>query len=794
MQHYLSIMILILLLPVAHAQTGAAGSTSTAINWHLSAQPLNTALRQLAEHSNTSIMFDAATVRNIQAPSLRGQYTPQEALKKLLSGSGLRAKEIALGRYSIVKATTGAMQQTLPEMTVTGAPDSDSPYSTQYKVPDTTTATKTKTPIMETPMSIQVVPKSVMNDQQAITLGQSLNNVSGVFRGNANTGLVESFNIRGFHNWDYYRDGMRFQPAMTQTGYREIANLERIEVLKGPASILYGRIEPGGMVNLVPKKPQATPYYSLQQQFGSYNLRTTLDATSSLNQDNSLLYRLNFAYNNEGSFRQFIDRNHFFVAPVLQWQISDRTQITLEMEYKTGKTQVDNGVPAIGNRPAKLPRERNLGESFARAEYEDILAGFNWSHAFNNQWEIKHRFYMQSSDQDGNAVSPTGLQADNRTLNRFYGGFRNNENDTYLTSLDLTGHINTLGIEHTLVVGGDYYNYKNTYLYLANYAFPSIDIFNPVHAGSPIPDPAENFWGNSKEEWFGFYFQDQVKLSYNVHLLAGLRYDNARAESNPTYQGVTTFTENKQDKVSPRIGLLWQPVKPISLYGSYVESLGTYANGRGIDSRPLKAEIGKQWEAGVKTELLDGRFSATLAWFHLTKNDMSTPHPDPVLAVQGIAVQTGEARSKGIELNITGELLPGWQMIANYAYTDTEITRANNGTQGNRLPNAPKHAGNIWSIYAFENETLRGLKIGGGVTLRGKREGNLENDYQIPGYAVFNLMTSYGIKVGKTRVTAQLNVNNLFNKEYFSGTSGFGRTRIAVGTPRVFLGSLRVEY
>ncbi|HNR11523.1 MAG TPA: TonB-dependent receptor, partial [Nitrosomonas europaea] len=163
-------------------------------------------------------------------------------------------------------------------------------------------------------------------------------------------------------------------------------------------------------------------------------------------------------------------------------------------------------------------------------------------------------------------------------------------------------------------------------------------------------------------------------------------------------------------------------------------------------------------------------------------------------ALQRISVLTGEARNEGIELDITGELLPGWQVIANYAYINSEVTKTNDNTLGNRFPNVPEHAGNIWTTYAFQNETLRGLKVGGGVTLRGKREGNLENDYQMPGYAVFNLMTSYGMKVGKTRVTAQLNVNNLFNEEYFPSSGGFGRTRIAVGTPRVFLGSLRVEY
>ena len=786
MQHYLSIMILILLLPVAHAQTGAAGSTSTAINWHLSAQPLSTALQQLAEHSNTSIMFDAATVRNIQAPSLRGQYTPLEALKKLLSGSGLQAEETVPGRFSIVQAATTVQQ--LPEMTVTGAPDPDSPYSTQYKVPDTTTATRTKTPIMETPMSIQVVPKSVMNDQQAITLEQSLRNVSGVFHG-IGQGGVEFLNIRGFQTWDYYRNGVRFTSAQTQTGYREVANLERIEVLKGPASILYGRIEPGGMVNLVPKTPQATPYYSLQQQFGSYNLfRTTLDATGGLNQDSSLLYRLNFAYEDKGSFRPFVDNHHFFVAPVLQWRISDRTQITAEMEYKTGKYSVDYGFPAIGNRPANLPINRQLGESFNSAKFDEITAGFHWSHAFNDNWEIKHRFYLQRTDEGDDVVIPSALRTDNRTLDRFYAGFRNAKVDTYTTNMDLTGHVETFGTQHTLLMGGDYYNFRNRRLMISNFDFPSIDIFNPVHSGTAIRDSANDSPYDRRDDWFGLYFQDQIKLPYNVHVLAGFRYDNAEIKN-------ISGRKSAQDKISPRVGVLWQPIPALSFYGNYIENFGAPNLGTsGLDGQPLPAETAQQWEAGIKTEFFDGRFSATLAWFQLTKQNIATPHPDPQLALQRISVLTGEARNQGVEFDITGEILPGWNVIANYTFIDSEITKTNDNTLGNRFPNVPEHAGNIWTTYAFQNETLRGLKIGGGVTLRGKREGNPENDFQMPGYAVFNLMTSYAMKMGKTRVTAQLNVNNLFNEEYFPGSGGFNRARIFVGTPRVFLGSLRVEY
>lgn len=771
--------ILLLAGSIAYAQTSVIQQQSTL--------PLATALHQLAARHNLSIAFDAEIMQGKRTSPLPENLSIQEAFDTLLNGSGLQAREIAPGRYSIVK-TAGAAQQTLPEMTVTGAPDPDSPYSTQYKVSEATTATKTQTPIMETPMSIQVVPKSVMNDQQAITLEQSLNNVSGIFPGLGFNG-VETFNVRGFNTWDYYRNGVRFQSALSQTGNREVANLERIEVLKGPASILFGRIEPGGMINLVPKAPQAAPYYSLQQQFGSYNLfRTTLDATGGLNQDNSLLYRLNFAYEDKGSFRQFVDNHHFFVAPVLQWRISDRTQITAEMEYKTGKYAHDYGFPAMSNRPANLPINRQLGESFNSAEFDEITAGLHWSHTFNDNWEIKHRFYLQRTDEDDDVALPSALRADNRTLDRFYAGFRNNKIDTYTTNLDLTGNFETFGIQHTVLMGGDYYNFRNRGLMIDNFNFPSIDIFNPVHSGTTVRDPADDSPYDSRENWFGLYFQDQIKLPYNVHVLAGFRYDNAEIKN-------LSGRKSAQDRISPRVGVLWQPMPILSFYGNYVENFGTpNLFARGLDGQPPPAETAQQWEAGIKTEFFDGRLGATLAWFQLTKQNIATSHPDPQLAFQGISVLTGEARNKGMELDISGEILPGWNVIANYTYIDSEITKNNDGTQGNRFPNVPKHAGNIWTTYAFQNEMLRGLKIGGGVTLRGKREGNPENDFQMPGYAVFNLMTSYGMKVGKTRVTAQLNVNNLFNEEYFPSSGGFGRTRIAVGTPRVFLGSLSVEY
>lgn len=195
------------------------------------------------------------------------------------------------------------------------------------------------------------------------------------------------------------------------------ANLDRIEVLKGPASILFGRIEPGGLINLVSKQPLATPYYySLQQQVGSFDLyRTTLDATGPVTKDETLLYRVNLAYENAGSFIEFLENERVFIAPTLRWEISPATQATFELQYKHSRDPRFRGIPAIGDRPADLPRERNLSEPGSDAKSDDVLFSFDWSHAFNDRWTLRHSFYGDWTDGSSSTAGIGSLDADGRT-------------------------------------------------------------------------------------------------------------------------------------------------------------------------------------------------------------------------------------------------------------------------------------------------------------------------------------------------------------------------------------------
>ncbi|WP_254786799.1 TonB-dependent siderophore receptor [Methylomonas sp. LWB] len=451
---------------------------------------------------------------------------------------------------------------TLPSVNVVGQAvhlDATDPYNEDYVLPNATSGTKTDTPIMETPMNVQVISKQVLKDQQVINLGQALKNVSGVTTGsfaygtgNANV-ANQQITLRGFASETFFRNGFRLQQGSAQ---REMANVESVEVLKGSAAILYGLVEPGGMVNVVTKQPLATPYYSASQQFGSYDLyRTVLDATGPLTQDDTLLYRTIFSYENSNSFRDLVFNDSVFFAPSLKWNISPKTQAMLELEYQHKKFGADTAaVPAINGQLLNIPNSRNYGE-YSPGQTDTIFVGMNWSHQFNDDWSIKHRISANLNDSFIPVNSyPIFNLADPATLALFqsfalgpitpnsvprlsYINQKNN-NDTYSTNLDLVGHFDTLGLNHTLLFGGDYYRLDSSsssqtdigsfFSWYGGGPEPSnIDAFNPLHPGRNYPptvDPTSYYKTVTNTDQYGLYVQDQIKLPYNFHVMGGIRY------------------------------------------------------------------------------------------------------------------------------------------------------------------------------------------------------------------------------------------------------------------------------
>ncbi|WP_229427860.1 TonB-dependent siderophore receptor [Methylomonas albis] len=765
-------------------------------SYHISGGSLGQALRQFATNSGLMYSAEAALTDGKTTAGLDGDYTAEEGLKRLLAGTGLTYTFTAEGAVAVRVAETGSnAASTLPAVTVTGKGvyDSTDPYNEDYRLPNSSTATKTDTPIMETPFSVQVVSKQVIQDRQAVRIDKAVENVSGVVQGGFNQGTSDGFLVRGFQNTNMYRDGLLMPTDSSTTTKRETANLERIEVLKGPGSLLYGRAEPGGIINLVTKQPLSTPFNSIQQQFGSYAFyRTSMDSTGPITKDDTLLYRLNLSYENSGSYRDFIDRESVFVAPVIKWNIDSRTQASFELEYQHYNTNQDVGIPQLGKRPAPIPINRSLEEPFnSKNNGDSILAGFNWSHEFNDNWKVVNKFMTQNYDnKDIRQMYIAGPAHLDGTVNRFFVNFPQIKAERYSTTINLLGKVNTWSTTHNLLFGFDYFNTKDTLNGINITTSPSVlNVFNPVYFTSqPYFEPANSFNISNTESWYGLYFQDQIDLPYDFHALGGFRYDNAQIRNN--ISGITSPTE---DRLSPRGGLLWQPVNWLSLYGSYTENFGVSNVSSSSNGYNLPPQTAQQWETGIKTEFLDGKLRSTISYFNLTKQNLPVSIPGTFYYRA-----LGAAETRGIEFDTTGEILPGWNVIIAYTYTPfAKIIKdvdsdGGTGNQGNKLFSVPRNSGSLWNTYEVQEGDLRGFKFGAGLVGVGERQGNIFNTYQLPGYVTVNLMTSYQMKVGSSKITTQLNVDNILDKTYYAGTQS--TNQIQFGAPLTFMGSIRADF
>lgn len=794
---YFGLITLTMPVMVHAAETGNAPASTAIVSaqnsFNIPRQPLYSALNALAEQAKVQFIFTEEMVQGLSSPGVSGQLSTQEALKKVLEGSGLIYRVNSGNTITLEKkpVDSSSAPDTLPAVKVMGkAVDSTDPYNSDYSLSNASSATKTDTPIMETPFSVQVVPKQVLEDIQGVRSTDALDYVSGVYKASGSGDWLDWSTRRGFDNFPNgdYRDGAPFPLADFMAGGLDLANTERVEVLKGPASLLYGNANPGGVVNYITKKPLETPYYALQQQFGSYDYyRTTLDATGPINTDKTLLYRFNLAYKDANSFRDNVGSDRIFLAPTLTWNISPKTQVNFELEYDKGHAVFDRGIPAIGNRPANLPRERFLGEGNPMSEFERIMTGINWSHAFNDNWMLTHRFKALYIGADQISSVPT-LTANNRTANR-QGSFNSvdlEDRHFFFNTLNLTGNINTWGLKHTMLFGADHYRYSHDNLKLSPYT-STIDIYDPVYRG-PTFATAQGRTPNISarlDDWFGFYFQDQIKLPFNLQMMAGFRYDNSISKT--VFNG-SESQRPRQDSLTPRGGLIWQPIQALSLYGSYSENF-TGINSSGFAGTVLPPETAQQWEFGAKTELFDKRFLGTVAWYDLTKQNVAVFN-----GLTGFSEAIGEAQSAGLEVDAKGEIIPGLNMIASYAYTpEAIVTRGLASQIDQRLRGVPRHGGSLFTSYEFQSGTVQGLKLGGGAIIRSSQHTDpLATTAILPGYTTLNLLASYSLKVGASKMTTQLNVNNLLDKEYFP--TSFGRNNIEVGSPRTFMGSIKFEY
>jgi iron complex outermembrane recepter protein len=665
------------------------------------------------------------------------------------------------------------------ELVVTGSQESG------YKVPDASTATKTDTPLLEIPQAIQVIPRQIIEDQKVQRVADVLRNVSGVTVKTDYAG-TDGYTIRGFDTNANLRNGFR-QDSFT--GFTDTATLERIEVLKGPASVLYGQLEPGGIVNYITKQPLNQPYYSATFSAGSYDYyRPEIDISGPLTPDNNIFYRLIAAYENSGGFRDFAYKELYTFAPSLSVKLSDRTTVDLQYEYVNLNQSYDRGLPPIA-RSFDLPISFNFGEPSDRYELFANRVNVALDHRFTENWRFRSGVSIQVVDTARFNFQPDDFEnpfaEDGRTVARRYSQVGDYSRE-YSWQNDLTGKFNTGSIGHEVLLGFELGRSVFGFPFRISRNVPALDILNPVYGGAIPTTFEEGFENQSNSYRVGLYFQDQVALLPNLKILLGGRFDfvNFKDENQPDIinGAETEITERYYEKFSPRFGLVYQPLQNLSLYASYSSAFKPNEFATAVGGQPLEPESSTQYEVGVKGEFLDGKLTATLAAYEITKNNVSTTDINNT----DFSISAGEVKSRGIELDIAGEILPGWNVIASYSHNDAYVSEDNTLPVGDRLVNAPRNSASLWTTYQIQNGNLKGFGFGGGLFFVGDKEATLPNNITIPSF----VRTDATIFYKRDNYQIGLNFKNLFDTRYYD-SAGF---LLAPGAPFTVLASFSVNF
>ena len=589
------------------------------------------------------------------------------------------------------------------------------------------------------------------------------------------------FSLRGFDFAPVLRDGFRVTDSLGFAGFAELSNIEQVEVLKGPASILAGFLEPGGVINLVSERPLSEPTYEFGVRFGNRELaEPSIDFTGPLTDDGAVAYRVNAVYRNEDYYRSDFEvpLERYFIAPMLSFAIGNDTDLIVELEHRRDNRPFDSGIPAVDDEVPDILFDRALGYPDLEATTESTRVGYRFEHRFSDSWKIRNAFYHNAFD--------TLTFGNNGGLPDFTTGTVNLIPSTFELSSDLAevqtnivGEFSTGPIEHTLLVGADFYRRRSDGAISAALdpvsftplIFDTLNIFDPDFDSLSALDP-DTFITittlEGRDENWGFYLQDQIELLDNLMLLAGVRFDTVYQEQGiqASLRGTNTSEEQRRDAFTPRVGLVYQPVDALSLYTSYSQSFDPNS-GVTLTGDLLEPERGEQFEIGARAEVLNGDLVANLALFNINKRNIAITD----ILNPGFLIDEGGERNRGIELDIIGEILPGWNIAANYAYIDAKITEGEADVEGNRPLNVPKNNVNLWTNYTIQSGSLEGLSFGLGGNFVEDRFGNQANTLTLNDYFLVNAAIGYR----RDNWRAVVNFRNLFDVDYIqtSRSDGF---------------------
>ncbi|CAM3480772.1 TonB-dependent siderophore receptor [Bordetella flabilis] len=704
----------------------------------------------------------------------------------------------AAGYPETGRAEDAAVQ--LPTVAVTAEGESATGPVDGYVARRSVTATKTATALEDTPQSISVITRQQMEDRGVQNLSEAFAYSAGVIGDNVAEARYDKPVIRGFPARQYL-DGLYIN--YYASGYLmpriETYGLERVEILRGPSSVLYGANSPGGLVNLVSKRPTADTRGEVNVQYGSDDRKqTSFDFSGAADPNQKVLYRLTGLFRDSGTQTNHADDDRIFIAPALTLRPSADTTFTLLTHY-----QRDRQGTAINF----LPREgtivptvngRRISTSFFTGEpdfntfdREEYAVGYAFEHRFNDTFTLRQNLRYTHSDLDYTGVYASGWSSPAQRYLRRGSVDAGGQLDTLGVDTQLQGDFTTGTLRHTALVGLDYQNGhfddKQGFGTVGS-GLGLIDPFDPVY-GSSINPIASYTYAEQKQRQLGVYLQDQLKLSDAVTFVAGGRKDWARAHTTSTrvltatQASTVTRTAIEQDDFTYRVGLLYHAAHGVTPYVSYATSFQPQA-GTDAAGNAFRPTTGKQTEVGVKYQPEGSNSFITAAVYDLRQQDVLTSDPDHPT----YQVQTGEVRSRGVELEATMDFENGFKAQAAYTYMDMEVTRSN-GPDLNKVPtNRPRHTGSLWLDYTLRGGPLRGLGMGVGTRYIGSTWGDTANTFKVPSVWLADAALRYAVN---RNWHVSLTATNLFDKEYVgqcgSATTcyyGYRRSVLATATYR----------
>lgn len=769
--------------PLASSPLIAAEQASSVRAYNLPAAPLASTLNQIASQAGLALSLNPSLAAGKTSAPVNGQFDATGALREALRGTGLQLEQSSAGTYSLVAVPEGVMA--LPETAVIGLQNAETAWSPVegYVATRTAAGTKTDTALVEAPRSISVATRQQMEDRGVQNLDDAVRYMPGIVASSYGSDTrADWLLVRGFEPTQFL-DGLPLPKGVYANPKQETWNLERLALLRGPASSVYGQTPPGGLLDMVSRRPSAESSHEIQLQYGSDNHRQiSFASTGKIDDEGRFLYGLSGVLRDSGTQVDHIDNKRYNIAPSLTWNIDPDTKFTLLTQFTRDDTGITSQfLPVQGTKIhsplGNISHHKNLGdpdwEYYDRTYY---ALGYAFEHRLNDVWQFKQNLRYTKSDLSFQALTPGAYPFTQVDAEGNVGRSSTSVDEDisqFAVDNNFQGDFATGDIRHTLLIGLDHQRTNTNYTSIFGDGLTT-NVNNPIY-GQPIVRPSRStaFYDYDQKTYqTGLYIQDQMALD-QWRLTLGGREDWVHTGTKFFNKGDATNTE-RDKKFSGNAAISYVFDSGFVPYLSYAESFQPTSKATASPTESFKPTEGKQWELGIKYQPPGSNTLLTAAVYDLTQKNVSvtTTNSDNV----SITSQTGEVKVKGLELEAVSDVTDNLKVIAAYTLAKSEVQKGD--FKGNRLQLMPNQQASLWADYTWHNGVLDGFGIGAGARYTGNTYGNRGNTWlgKADAYTVFDAAVHYDLgRLDNSLKGASLalNATNLFDKDYISTCDSF---------------------